>query len=74
MLQQQHLNCPTSYAPYDAGDHRPYDHDHHVLYEQCDQIGLFLKATGDTIYYKSSPNIRQLFGLFWKTSQFKQTL
>ena len=66
MLQQQHLNCPTSYAPYDAGDHRPY--------EQCDQIGLFLKATGDTIYYKSSPNIRQLFGLFWKTSQFKQTL
>ena len=28
---------------------------------QCDQIWLFLKRLGGKIYYKSSPNVRQLY-------------
>ena len=31
---------------------------------QCDLIGIFWKILGNKLYYKSSPNTLQLFGLF----------
>ena len=39
---------------------------------QCDQIGKFLKVFFNNFSYKTSPNIRQLFGLFWCMSLFKK--
>ena len=40
----------------------------YISYEQCDQIGRFLKVLGNRKSSKRSPNDWQLFGLFWKTS------
>ena len=37
-----------------------------LLHNQCDQIGLLLKSFGN-FFFKTSPNIWQLFWLFWKT-------
>ena len=39
-----------------------------MTWNQCDQIGRFLKILGDRKSSKRSPNDWQLFGLFWKTS------
>ena len=33
---------------------------------EYDQIGLFKKSFSSKFYLKSSPNMRQLLGLFWK--------
>ena len=33
-------------------------------WDQCDQIGLFVKYFDNKISYKIGPNIKQLLGLF----------
>ena len=37
-------------------------------YNQCDQIGRFMKLLGDKSSYKSSPNIWEFWALFRSTS------
>ena len=39
---------------------------------QCEKIGWFLKALCNNCYFKISPNIWQLFGLFWSISRFNK--
>ena len=36
------------------------------LSNQCDQIGQLLKVPNNKLSYKSSPNILNLYGLFWQ--------
>ena len=41
---------------------------------QCDQIERFLKVLSNKVSYKSSPNVWQIFGLFWKLHFLKKLL
>ena len=44
-----------------------------VSSDQCDQIGRFLKVLASKFDYKSSLNIDDFFGLFWKGVLYEKT-